>query len=282
MIEQLRTDRSTTAFVVFAAALVLAAGVVPMLVDARPAREIPAPTVDRNLSGVDAPGWNDAPAAEVPLAAAPSGLPDAESVSTDAVDVQAARSDGRIFLRLQWHDAQATEHIDGPQTFADAVAVEVPVDTSEQPAIAMGSQSNLVNVWYWNADTGTEELLAGGPGSTTQLDDQSVQTWAEHTGSDENGTWTVVFSRAVDPVGDNRTTITNERDLDVAFAVWDGTNAERSGRKAVSQWYYLPTGPGPGGAPFESILWAIAGIAIVAVIVVTVQGVRRARSEGGA
>jgi len=282
MMEKLRTDRSITAFVVFAAALVLAAGVVPMLVDARPAREIPAPSVDRNLSGVDAPGWNDAPAAEVPLAAAPSGLPNAKSVSADAVDVQAARSDDQIYLRLEWHDAQATTSADDPRTFADAAAVEIPVDTSEQPAIAMGSQSNLVNVWYWNADTGTEELLAGGPGSTTLLANQSVQTWSEHTGSGENGTWTVVFSRSVDPASDNRTAITSEHDLDVAFGVWDGTNAERSGRKAVSQWYYLPLGPGPGGAPFESILWAIAGIAIVAVVVVTVQGVRRARGEGGA
>ena len=276
------TERSLRTFVVFAAALVLAAGVVPMLVDARPAREIPAPTVEQDLSGVDAPGWSDVPAAEVPLAAAPSGLPNAETVSTNAVDVQAARSDGQVYLRLQWHDAEATTSVDDPQTFADAVAVQVPIDTSEQPAIAMGSQSNLVNVWYWSADTGTEELLAGGPGSTTQLDNQSVDTWAQHTGSGENGTWTVVFSRSVDPAGDNRTAITNERDLDVAFAVWDGTNDERSGRKAVSQWYYLPFGPGPGGAPFESILWAIAGIAIVAVIVVTAQGIRRARSQGGA
>ena len=275
------TSRSTRTFVVFAAALVLAAAVVPMLVDARPAREIPAPTVEQDLSGVDASGWSDAPAAEVPLSAAPSGLPNADAVATRSVDVQAAQSDGQVYLRLQWHDGEASERADDPRAFADAVAVQLPVDTSEQPAIAMGSQSNMVNVWYWNADTGTEELLAGGPGSTTAFRNQTVQTWAEHTGSRENGTWTVVFSRPVDPAGENRTAITDERDLDVAFGVWDGTNAERSGRKAVSQWYYLPFGPGPGGAPFESILWAVAGIAIVAVILVTAQGIRRVRSEGG-
>jgi complex iron-sulfur molybdoenzyme family reductase subunit gamma len=252
-----------------------------MLGDARPAREIPAPTVEQNLSGTDAPGWSDAPAAEVPLSAAPSGLPNAEAVATRSVDVQAAQSDGKIYLRLEWHDGEASEQADDPQAFADAVAVQLPVDTTEQPAIAMGSRSNMVNVWYWNADTGTEELLAGGPGSTTLFDNQTVKTWAKHTGSGENGTWTVVLSRPIDPAGENRTAITDERDLDVAFGVWDGTNAERSGRKAVSQWYYLPFGPGPGGAPFESILWAVAGIAIVAVILVTAQGIRRARSEGG-
>lgn len=280
MIESARFDRSTRVFVVFAAALVVATAVVPMLVDARPAREIPAPTVDEELSGVDAPGWESVPAAEVPLSAAPSGLPNAEAVSTRAVDVQAARSNGEVYLRLEWADAQATEHADDPQTFADAVAVQVPVETTEQPAIAMGSQSNMVNVWYWNAATGTEELLAGGPGSTTLFENQTVQTWAEHTASGEEGTWTVVFSRPVDPAGENRTEITTEQDLDVAFGVWDGTNAERSGRKAVSQWYYLPLGPGPGGAPFESILWAIAGIAVVAVVLVTAQGIRRVRTDG--
>lgn len=274
------TNRSTRTFIALAALLVVAAAVVPMLVDARPAREIPAPTLEQNLSGTDAPGWSDAPAAEVPLSAAPSGLPNAEAVATRAVDVQAAQSDGRVYLRLQWQDPQPSEHADDPQTFADAVAVQMPVDTTEQPAIAMGSQSNMVNVWYWNAATGTEELLAGGPGSTTLFDNQTVQTWAEHTDSGEEGTWTVVFSRPVDPAGENRTAITTEQDLDIAFGVWDGSNAERSGRKAVSQWYYLPFGPGPGGAPFESMLWAIAGIAVVAVVLVTAQGVRRVRTEG--
>lgn len=275
------TERSTRTFVALAALLVVGAAVVPMLVDARPAREIPAPNVDDELNGTDAPGWESVPAADVPLSAADSGLPNAEAVSTRTVDVQAARSDGQVYLRLHWQDSEASDNATDPQAFADAVAVQMPVDTSEQPAIAMGSESNLVNVWYWNADTGTEELLAGGPGSTTQFDNQSVKTWADHSGSGENGSWTVVFNRPVDPAGENRTAITDERDLDVAFGVWDGGNDERSGHKAVSEWYYLPFGPGPGGAPFESILWTIAGIAVVAVVVVTVQGIRRVRTSGG-
>lgn len=277
------TDHSTRTFVALAAMLVVVAAVAPVLVDARPAREIPAPTVEEELSGTDADGWEEVPPAEVPLAPAPSGLPNAESVNTRSVEVQAARSNGQVFVRLQWHDAEANRNTPDPKSFLDAAAVQIPVDTTEQPAIAMGSQSNLVNVWYWNADGHTEELLAGGQGSTTHIENASVQAWSEHAGSGENATWTVVFSRSAEPAGDNRTAITEENDLDVAFAVWDGSNDERSGQKAASQWYYLPFGPGPGGAPFQSLLWVLAGIAVVAVVIVTAQGIRRARSqdEGG-
>jgi len=272
------TERTTWTFVGFAAILVVASAAIPALVDARPAREVPAPTVEGNLSGANADGWAEAPAAEVPLSAAPSGLPNAESVNTRSVEVQAARADGDVFVRLQWQDTEASRNASNPNAFLDGAAVQIPVDTSEQPAIAMGSQSNLVNVWYWTADGDTEELLAGGQGSTTAFENETVRTWASY--DDGEDTWSVVFNREAEPDGDNRTAITGEDDLDVAFAVWDGANDERSGQKAVSEWYYLPVGPDDGGTPFASILWALAGIAIVAVVVLTAQGIRRARSEG--
>ncbi len=38
---------------------------------------------------------------------------------------------------------------------------------------------------------------------------------------------------------------------------WNGSNMERSGTKAVSEWYHFPLGPGPQGPPYESTgpLW---------------------------
>lgn len=275
------SERGTVAFVILAIALVTVAALAPSLVGARPAREIPAPTVEEDLSGTDAPGWEDAPAVDIPMTAAPSGLPNADSVSVRSIHVQAARADGQMFLRLQWEDPTENRSSANPQTFADAVAVQMPVNGSAQPAIAMGSPSNMVNVWYWDASTGIEELFAGGQGSTTEFQDSTVETWTEHESSGEDGTWTVVFSRPLDAAGDNRTVVTDDRDLDVAFAVWDGGNDERSGQKATTQWYYLPFGPDAGGTPFGTVLWAIAGIAVAVVVLVTVQGVRRVRSEGG-
>jgi DMSO reductase family type II enzyme heme b subunit len=263
--------------IVVLAMLIVVASLVPLLASARPAREIPAPTVEEDLSSPDAAGWADVPASDVPLSAAPSGLPGAEQVSTRTVDVQAARSDSDLFIRLQWADADPSTTIDDPQTFVDAAAVQMPVNTSTQPAIAMGSARNMVNVWYWRADEQSEELAAGGPGSTTILSYEGVSTEATH----EDGTWTVVYNRPLTPGDTNRTAITGEENLDIAFAVFNGSNMERSGHKAVSEWYYLPVGPDDGGAPFETILWAIAGLALAAVVLVTIQGVRRARDGSG-
>ena len=65
-----------------------------------------------------------------------------------------------------------------------------------------------------------------------------------------------------------------KKDLDVAFAVWNGSAMERSGRKSVSEWYHYPLGGGPQGPPYESILWTVAGLAIVGVALVTIAAVR--------
>lgn len=277
MSDRFELGRVETALVVVAALLLVVAAVVPMLAGARPAREIPAPTVEGDLSTADADGWEEVPAADVPLSAAPSGLPNHQQVSVRTVDVQAARSDGRLYVRMQWSDGDANTRVDGPRSFVDGAAVQLPVNTSTQPNIAMGSDRNLVNVWYWRADGETEELLAGGQGSTTELQGEGLSTDARH----EDGTWTVVFSRPLTTDVDNRTNVTGEADLDVAFAVFNGSNMERAGRKSASEWYYLPLGPGATGAPFETVLWAIAGIAIVVVVLVTIQGIRRVRGGSG-
>nr|WP_254662892.1 hypothetical protein [Haladaptatus sp. W1] len=50
---------------------------------------------------------------------------------------------------------------------------------------------------------------------------------------------------------------------------------ERSGRKGVSEWHHLAFSSESGGAPFETLLWTVAGLAIVVVVLVTVSAVRR-------
>jgi complex iron-sulfur molybdoenzyme family reductase subunit gamma len=259
---------------VLACVVLVTTAVGPALVSARPANQIPVASV----LAEDRPGqptgeaWGTVPAVEVPLASAPSGLPDAADTSVGTLRVQSALADGRFYLRLSWADATADRDAADPRAFADAAAVQLPVNTSARPPIAMGSTTNPVNVWYWHADGdgGSEELLAGGAGTTTPLAASGLNASAAH----EDGRWTVVLSRDVATDAENRTTLAVERDVDVAFAVWNGSNMERSGRKSVSGWYHVPLGPGPRGPPYESILWAVAGLAIVGVALVTVQAVR--------
>jgi len=267
-----RSDMVIVAVVVLA---VGAAATLPSISSARPANEVPVESVSANASSPTAPAWGDIPAVTMALSSAPSGLPEASNVSVQSARLQAATNDTHAFVRVSWSDATADRNVTGPTAFFDAVAVQVPTNESARPPIAMGGSNNPVNVWYWSGDGTSEELLAGGAGTTTEFASQSVDARAAH----ENDSWHVTFTREL--AGDaNRTDLDVERDVDVAVAVWNGSYDERAGRKAVSDWHYLALGPGPSGPPYQTILWAAAGLAVLFVSVVTIEGVRRTRGDG--
>jgi DMSO reductase family type II enzyme heme b subunit len=262
---------------VLAILVVAVAAVAPMLVDARPAYEIP---VDERsdasaLEAPDSEAWDEVPAATVPLSSAGANVPGGDDTTVERARVEVARTDEHLFVRVSWQDPTADRNDTGIREFGDAVALQLPVNETARPPIAMGSTDNMVNVWYWSASAGTEELLAGGPGSTTEFQEASVEANATH----DDGRWTVVYSRPLETDRANATSISGESDVDVAVAVWNGSNMERSGQKATSEWYYLALGPDTGGPPYEAILWAVAGIGIVFTTLVTIEGVRRTRGD---
>lgn len=261
------------------ALLVLTAAAVPALVGARPAHEIPVHRTDATAVGSlqqpDGDAWNDAVATTVPLSSAGAAVPNADDTTVERIHVEVARTDARLFLRLSWADATRDTSSEEIRGFADGLAVQLPVNESSRPPIAMGGTDNMVNVWYWGGGTGHQELLAGGPGTTTQFGESTLQTNASYS----DGRWNVVVSRSVASRSENRTAIPRDRDMDVAFAVWNGSNMERSGQKSASEWYYLALGPGPQGPPYETILWTIAGIAIITTTLVTIEGIRRTGGE---
>ena len=280
MTEIVRRRRPLLVAGLLAGLLVASAALAPLIADARPAREIPVEDVEESLADPGAEGWSDVPAATVPLASAPSGVPNADDTTVREVEVEAAQTDQRLFVRLRWADPSDDRSASSPRAFADMAALQFPVNATTQPAIAMGSANNLVNVWQWSATENTQELLAGGPGTTTVFDQPAVNTEATRgTVGDEEG-WTVVFTRDLDASVDDRTQLAADADLSVAVGIWNGENSERAGQKAVSEWYYFPFGPDDGGAPFQTILWAVAGVAIALVIAITAISVRRAQ-EGG-
>jgi DMSO reductase family type II enzyme heme b subunit len=266
--------RSLSLAVAFALVILAIAAVGPTVTDARPAFEIPVTeaTEGDDLGTADAAAWDEVPAATVSLSSAGAAVPAADDTTIERASIEAATTDERLYLRLSWADATRDRSTSSVRTFADAVAVQLPANESVRPPIAMGGTNNQVNVWYWSADDSTEELLAGGAGSTTRFDDSRVASDASYS----DGRWRVVLTRSLEG-GTNRTTVPSDADLDVALAVWNGSNMERSGQKAASSWYYLALGPGPAGPPLETLLWAIAGLAIVGSILVTVEGVRRTR-----
>ncbi len=270
----------------FAILIVSVAAFVPTFTMGREANEIPISSVERasesSLTQPTGAAWNETVPVEIPLASAPSTVPNANDTSIENMTVQAAHTDQQLFIRMSWNDAtrddnnSTTSRYPAPQldSFGDAAAVQLPANTSTQPGIAMGSPQALVNVWWWNGQMGTQELIAGGAGTTTTVNDTNLTSSASYT----DGRWSVVFTRNLTVDGENQTEIESNRDLDVAFAVWNGSNGERSGHKAVSEWKYLALGPGPQGPPYTTILWAIAGLAIMVVIVVTATAVRQGGS----
>lgn len=274
-----RQYRALLAATVVAALVVLSTVATP-LASARPAHEIPVvEDPEGDLATPAADGWEEVPASDVPLTSAPSSVPNADDTTIETIDVQAATTEDRLYLRLEWADATQDVNASQIRSFTDAVAVQFPANRSSRPPIAMGGQGNMVNVWYWGSDAGTQELLAGGAGSTTPFQSPAIEANASYQGSGANATWSVVYSRSLDAPRENRTAIDESGDLDVAFAVWNGSNGERSGVKAASSWHYLALGGGPQGPPYELLLWAVAGAAIVVTTLVTVEGVRRTRGE---
>lgn len=271
------SDRRTDAAIgLLVVALVIGAIALPSIAAGVPANQVPVTDMSGEgdaLASPSADAWEDVESREVPLAGAPSGLPNAASVSTDVVTVETARTESDLFVRMQWTDDTMNDSTDAPTAFADGAAIQVPVNATTQPDIALGSQDTPVNVWYWSADEGAEEIVAGGQGSITEMDDTSVETRAVH----EDGTWTVVMHRSLAADGENRASLAVDSDVDVAFAVWDGANAERSGHHAVSEWFTFPFGPGDTGPAYQYLLWALAGIAIAVALVVTARAVRGSR-----
>lgn len=272
-------DRKTIAAVgILVITLMVSAVALPSIASGVPANQVPVtemPGEGDALASPTADTWEEVEGTEVPMASAPSGLPNAGSVATDAVDVQAARTDSELYVRMEWNDVTENTSVDEIQSFADGVAMQVPVDPESAPDIALGSQDAKVNVWYWSADEGTEELLAGGQGTITEMSESTVETEAVH----EDGTWTVVMHRSLAVDDENRAPLDTGTDVDVAFAVWDGANGERSGHHAVSEWFTYPFGPGDTGPAYQYLLWAIAGIAIAVALVVTVMAVRSSRES---
>lgn len=271
------TDRRRWLLSAVAVALLIGSAVGPAMVSARPAYEIPVREVSEGdrFTEPTATAWTETASIEVALESAPSGAPNASDVSVERLHVRAVRTESALYVRLKWADPTANRSGNAPRQFVDKAAIEMPVNTSARPPIAMGSTSSMVNVWLWQASGRTQELLAGGPGTTTRFPNATVESSATY----RNGTWYVVFHRDLAVAGENRTDVRLEHDLNVAFAVWNGGNMERAGRKSVSEWYYFPFAPDASGPPYEAILWTVAGLAILVVAVVTIEGVRRARKE---
>ena len=169
--------------------------------------------------------------------------PPADSEISSA-EVRMVRTGDKLLLRLAWKDAtddeaviarppatppeqrRMKEHSEASNRFFDATAVMFPTNLSTgvvSPSLQMGDLRLPVTIYYWNAARGAMLMNAQGRGTTKRTGASFPAR-----GVYRDGVWQVALELPAVPAG-----------VPLAFAVWDGSQQDRDGRKYFSVWYRL-------------------------------------------
>jgi hypothetical protein len=231
------------------------------------------------------------------------------------VQVTGLHFDDVLYINLHWFDATADKTTDTVGVFSDAVAVQFPaVAATSVPALCMGQADTAVNIWHWRADSqegvalvpdsgyvdiypevdelhypavaagnpmvsapAVQNLVAGGFGTLATLESQVIAGVGSHSGTG----WSVTMARPFTPPGELQPTFVAGGIMDVAFAVWNGDNDDRNGKKSVSVFIRMAiddstfniVGPASGSTTspvaIPVVFVGIVGLAIVVILVVT-------------
>jgi hypothetical protein len=202
-------------------------------------------SADNLLKGGPA-AWNQIAAKHVALNRTPPlyDTDEPAAVEIPIVDVRLARAAGKLLVQLSWHDTthDATTLAETPNTppetrfrkvpteaddrFFDAVAVMFPAKAAAgaiAPSLQMGDAEHPVEIYYWNATRGSMVMQAQGRGTTKRTGQDFPAN-----GTYQNGRWNVTFELPDLAAGTT-----------VAFAVWNGSQKDRDGRKYFSVWQVL-------------------------------------------
>lgn len=206
------------------------------------AGSVPAAT----LLAPEASAWRQVPAAHLALNRTPP-LYDTDppaGLEIAFVDVRVARAEGKLLVHLSWRDpSQDTaslpaapetppeqrnrkELTEATERFFDAAAVMFPASRTPgvlSPSLQMGDAANPVSIYYWDAARGAALMEAQGR-ATTRRTGASFPAGASYRA----GAWQVVLELPDLPAG-----------VPLAFAVWNGSQLDRDGRKYFSVWHWL-------------------------------------------
>jgi DMSO reductase family type II enzyme heme b subunit len=149
-----------------------------------------------------------------------------------SLSARALHNGGTLNIRLAWDDPAKDDAIRDLDGFADAAAISFPLLADANP-FTMGDEAQPVNAWLWRADRGEPfDVIARGY-STSQRRPANASGLAAR-GLHEDGGWVVVFQRPLRPASGEFAAFEPGTTAKIAFAVWDGSNAERAGQKAFS------------------------------------------------
>lgn len=243
--------------------------------------------------------WQNAVPIQVPLTAQAGTYP-AGGGSIPTISAKALHYQGKLYVRVEWADATKDDTTTKVENFSDAVAVEFPAQSAAAvPALCMGQANAGVNIWQWRADSQAgiqdptavytsalvdeyptkEDLFytaraAGNPyanpqqGPVQTLVAQAFGTLATANAQDvqgqgawTNGTWAVVFTRGYGAGDPSQAAFKDGVTTDMAFAVWNGSQGDRNGRKSVSAFVRL-TISGTQIAGGGDTNWTVIGLAV--------------------
>jgi DMSO reductase family type II enzyme heme b subunit len=149
-----------------------------------------------------------------------------------ALSARAAHNGETLSIRLAWEDSNRDDRIADLDRFSDAAAVVFPLLDDANP-ITMGDEEKPVNAWLWRADLGEPfDVIARGY-STSERRPAGASGLAAR-GQHADGQWVVVFQRPLHPASGEFARFDPGAPAKAAFAVWEGSNAERAGQKAIS------------------------------------------------
>lgn len=210
---------------------------------------------DLPSDGAD-PAWDVAPAMTFSLVPNVIKEPRLFTSLNEMVTVRALYNDSDIAVRVEVDDRTysvpgseleqqyAIEDVDATR---DAIAVQLPAKlsgTNEKPYFRQGDKKNPVNMWYWAAPSETD----GEPETVAILDATGLdqQPVARADSSDlsaradwKDGRWQVVFNRSLETAAPADLQFSEGVYTPIAFANWDGVNAESELRQSFTSWYWI-------------------------------------------
>ena len=160
------------------------------------------------------------------------------------VDVRLARAEGKLIVQMIWRDAtQDTAQIakmpgtptegrphkeltEATDRFFDSAAVmhpQRPPTGGVWPSLQMGDTGQPVTIYFWNSARGAARMEAEGRG-TTKRTGESFPCQATY----HDGTWNLAMVLDNIPSG-----------MPLAFAIWNGSQQDRDGRKYFTTWLKL-------------------------------------------
>jgi hypothetical protein len=214
--------------------------------------------------------WRGASSIEVRLAPQAMAMPRIYESAVKDLSVRAVHNTREIAFLVEWNDRTEDSVVDLDK-FSDAAALQFPSSgAGAKPHFAMGDKENTVNIWLWKAawqkpapaekvyatvddfapgvqagnplskqrTSPVENIIARGFGSVTDREKAEALTVAG-SGAWRSDGWAIVFKRALSTDDADAVRFTEGGVTPVSFAVWNGSEKERGGRKVVSTWYYI-------------------------------------------